>query len=322
MVSSAVLLPLPEVSAQTTGGAFDISKGIVSKENIGCDGFDCQLCHVVKAADNLISFMFYLATVVAVLLFVYAGAKMMMAGGDSGAVSKAKEIFWNVIIGVIIMLCAYLVVDTVLKTVLSREAQQYGPWNRIVCVTYSCPAGTTGTYPNCTSITSTCPVGQTGTPPNCTTTPPPTVSGDEKCTRDALAEAGIGVNKSACPSGVSYRSVNGGCTSVAGLPKQAIDGLIKFKNDCRNCTITLTGGSEGGHQTHGVGRPMIDISSTDRDIFNYLEREVRRLNGAPLRNPRNGHITYQIDGATVVDEGDHYHIIFATSNNDPIQCGS
>lgn len=35
--------------------------------------------------------------------------------------------------------------------------------------TQTCPAGQTGTPPNCTSPTQTCPSGQVGTPPNCTT---------------------------------------------------------------------------------------------------------------------------------------------------------
>jgi hypothetical protein len=39
----------------------------------------------------------------------------------------------------------------------------------------TCPAGQTGTPPNCTTPPSpTCPAGQTGTPPNCTTPPSPT----------------------------------------------------------------------------------------------------------------------------------------------------
>lgn len=44
--------------------------------------------------------------------------------------------------------------------------------------TGSCPAGQTGTPPNCTTPPpATCPVGQTGTPPNCVTPPTPPTTG-------------------------------------------------------------------------------------------------------------------------------------------------
>ncbi len=42
------------------------------------------------------------------------------------------------------------------------------------CVSNTCPAGTTGTPPNC--VSNTCPAGTTGTPPNCVGTTPPTTS--------------------------------------------------------------------------------------------------------------------------------------------------
>ncbi|MCE9643859.1 pilin [Candidatus Parcubacteria bacterium] len=296
LVSLSYLVPLPEAAAQTGTNNFDITKGLVGEENIGCDGFSCQLCHVVKAVNNVISFMFYLATVVAVLLFVYAGAKLMMAGGDPSAMTKAKEILWNVIIGAAIMLCAYVVIDTVLKTVLSPEARQYGPWNEVQCITL--PPSTT--------------------PPG--TTPPPTTStAQERCTREALSDAGINVNKSSC-GGRSFQSVSGGCTDVAGLPRQAVEGLIRFKDNCLNCTITVTGGTEDGHRTHGAGRPMIDISSTDADITSYLRAQDRN----PVRNPSNGEVTYRIGNDTFVQETNppHLHIIFGTTENTPYQCAS
>ena len=43
--------------------------------------------------------------------------------------------------------------------------------------TQTCPAGTTGTYPNCVSTTQTCPTGTTGTYPNCAPTAPPPTTG-------------------------------------------------------------------------------------------------------------------------------------------------
>jgi len=286
LVSFSFLAPLPEAAAQTRTNNFDITKGLVGEENIGCSGFDCQLCHVVRAVDNLISFMFYLATVIAVLLFIYAGAKMMMAGGDPGAFKKAREIFWNVIIGVVIMLCAYVFIDTILKTVLSPEARQYGPWNEVQCVTLPTGGTSTGTGPG-------------------TVIP---VTGDEATVRAALR--GIPINKGPCPAGASYGNVAGGCTNVAGLPQNAIEGVINLNNACGGC-VTITGGTEGGHASHGPGNPMVDISLSS-GVDNYVQQSGGQIVSyrGNSRDP-----VYKVGNDLYVRESNHWHIEFGRARN-------
>jgi hypothetical protein len=60
--------------------------------------------------------------------------KMVTAGGDAGAISNAKSMITNVIIGFIILLAAYLIVDTVMKILVGDKLTGFGPWNEIQCV--------------------------------------------------------------------------------------------------------------------------------------------------------------------------------------------
>ena len=282
ILSFSFLAPLSEAAAQTRSN-YDPAGGLVGSSNIGCSGFDCQLCNVMRAVNNIISFLFYLGTIIAVLLFIYAGAKMMMAGGDSGAVSEAKNIFWNIIIGVVIMLCAYLVVDTVLKSVLSGNAQRYGPWNEIQCVALP-------------------------------TTPPPPGGGpggvrpvpaDEVAAREALR--GIPINKGPCPEGVPYSSVAGGCTNVAGLPQNAIQGIISMNSACGGC-VTITGGTEGGHASHGPGNAIVDISRTPSAL-----QYVQYAPGSRRAGSRGNDPVYVIGNDRYVIESNHIHIEFGAA---------
>ncbi len=65
------------------------------------------------------------------------------------------------------------------------------------CVTPppTCPAGQTGTPPNCV-ITETCPAGQTGTPPNCVVTPPACPAGQTGTPPNC-----VGTPTPTCPAG-------------------------------------------------------------------------------------------------------------------------
>lgn len=110
---------------------------------VPCDGVDveCMACHVVDLGQNIINFLVSLASFLAVMLFAYAGFLMISAAGNMSKVERAKEIFGNVIIGMIIVLVGWLVVDTVMKWAFvgspldqSTVGRDFGPWNAIKCV--------------------------------------------------------------------------------------------------------------------------------------------------------------------------------------------
>lgn len=105
---------------------------------VECVGTDCGTCELIETGNTVLSFIITVMMSVASLLFVYAGFLMVTSGGDVSAYNKAKGIFTNVLIGIIIMMCAWLIIDTVLKTFLEDGAgvagnTRFGPWNTVDC---------------------------------------------------------------------------------------------------------------------------------------------------------------------------------------------
>lgn len=87
---------------------------------------------------------------------------------------------------------------------------------------------------------------------------------NESRVRDSLAEAGIDVQGSVSDM-CNKRTTNGvsdGCTNVGTLSNHAVSVLKNASNSCGHC-ITITGGTELGHQTHGIGKDRVDVRYTD-----------------------------------------------------------
>lgn len=53
------------------------------------------------------------------------------------------------------------------------------------------------------------------------------------------------------------------CVRLAGLPKTTIGKLIQIKKRCGNKCINITGGTEPGHSSHGIGLNVVDVAYTD-----------------------------------------------------------
>ena len=101
---------------------------------LGSNPLGCQLCSLVALIDNVIRFLLFLAAPIAALLFAYAGFLYFTSGGSEENVGKAKTIFKDVLIGFIIALCGYLIVDTLLRTLANEKFTGPGI-GKIQCVT-------------------------------------------------------------------------------------------------------------------------------------------------------------------------------------------
>ena len=90
----------------------------------------CQtICDLALLAQNVLNDGIYLAVLLSAFLFAWAGWKHMSAGGDAGQIKKANEVFAAVFIGLIIILSAWLIVDTLIRTLSGNPAGL--PWNQI-----------------------------------------------------------------------------------------------------------------------------------------------------------------------------------------------
>lgn len=73
------------------------------------------------------------------VLAVWAGFGLVTSGGNPTALTEAKSRFTNAFIGLLIVLSAWLLVDTLMRGLLGGEGEitGYGPWSEIACMTQS-----------------------------------------------------------------------------------------------------------------------------------------------------------------------------------------
>lgn len=133
---------------------------------VPCDGPDCDACKLVELGNNIVRWLVSVFAVLAAIVFVIAGLKMASAGGNTGKVSEAKSMMTNTVIGLIILLASWMVVNTLMTVFLTGGAQGTGvptlpiiglPWNQIECTSQPVSAPpTTGTTPPTTPPTALC----------------------------------------------------------------------------------------------------------------------------------------------------------------------
>jgi len=75
----------------------------------------CTVCDIATLAQDILNFGIFLSVVVSAFLFAYAGI-LYMANEGGSQIKKAKEIFRNVAVGLIIVLAAWLLIDTIMYT--------------------------------------------------------------------------------------------------------------------------------------------------------------------------------------------------------------
>ncbi len=98
-----------------------------------CQGDTCTACDLVTLAQNVLNFGFIFGLLVSSLLFAYAGILYLSAATNPGNISKAHSIFWNVVVGFVILLSAWIAIDIIMKTLYGEGSTKWGPWNTILC---------------------------------------------------------------------------------------------------------------------------------------------------------------------------------------------
>ncbi len=113
-----------------SGGPAKAEMGFLDEPIVPCGGTDqeeCNLCHLWELGDNIIRFItFNLALPVGGLLFVIAGFYFLVSGGNEKRIVKAKSIFTNTVVGLVIIFCSWLLIDSILQTIAAEEFS--GAW--------------------------------------------------------------------------------------------------------------------------------------------------------------------------------------------------
>jgi len=97
----------------------------------------CKVCHLMTGIKGLVDWgVNTLAVPVAVAMVVYGGVMMTVAGVSTnpGNIEKGRNAIKYAIEGMVIVFAAWLIVDTILKALLSGgtgNIVDWGPWNQI-----------------------------------------------------------------------------------------------------------------------------------------------------------------------------------------------
>lgn len=116
----------------------------------GCTGVDCSACNVVSMANGLIRWLIGILFVVFAVLLAVAGVRLVTSGGNHHALDEAKSTFTNAIIGFMIILASWLIVDTIMRALVGTDgnpgqivangtASGYLFWSQVQCQEYIKP---------------------------------------------------------------------------------------------------------------------------------------------------------------------------------------
>lgn len=115
LVFTILFTPLAIIYA----GVFEtiVPCGIDNNNNnvLGSDE-QCGWKHIVQLGQNILNFLVVFSAVVATIMFVYAGFLYLTAIGNEEKIKIAHKIFWNVGLGFIFVLGAFLIVKLVKDT--------------------------------------------------------------------------------------------------------------------------------------------------------------------------------------------------------------
>ena len=88
---------------------------------VPCDGSNCDFNALITLVQNIINFLLLVAAPIAAIMFAWAGFLYLSARGNSGQISKAHDIFWNVLWGLVIALAAWLIINTITNALLKNS---------------------------------------------------------------------------------------------------------------------------------------------------------------------------------------------------------
>jgi len=130
LVRMAVLLTIVFFVAPSIALAAAALPGQIVPEKCNTQIGGCEsICDLATVAQNVLNTGIYIAVFLSAALFAWAGWLYLtsVAGNE---ISRAKEIFVNVAVGLVIILAGWLVVDTLMRTLVGNGGS-FGPWNKI-----------------------------------------------------------------------------------------------------------------------------------------------------------------------------------------------
>jgi hypothetical protein len=137
VVGSSVMLPLVASAATYStpnlwptgywgqGGLVSCTGDYLAQDN---NAHPCtSLCDLINTFINIVYFLMTIAIfVIAPILLVVGGIMIMLAGANPGMLESGKKVLTGAVIGLIIVLCSYLIVATVVKVLGVTDVGGFG----------------------------------------------------------------------------------------------------------------------------------------------------------------------------------------------------
>src|SRR3989338_699478 len=259
---------------------------------VTCSGADCGSCQLVAMINLIIVWLIGILFMLFAVMMVVAGFGLVTSGGNQSALEAAKSKFTNAIIGIIIVIAAWLIVDTVMKGLVGGgssgaamgELVGWGPWSRVQCTAQAVPQA----YVQ---------------PPGVTATTTATTTQPALCSDDAALMA----QYSGSPVGVEHPQLRTMISCYTQDP--AVSALVDrgqiYTVDRSHPRCSLTNGNRAcGPCSHSVGSTHygrgsgLGAMAVDFNAIGGRESELRdRLSARRAQC-----------GGTILFEGDHTHI--------------
>ena len=117
-----------------------VSFSVAQAAIVPCAPGKCTWCDLMQLIKNVIDFLMYLVIPLSVIMIVIGGIIIMTAAGSTQRVSQGKEIATAALVGLLIALLSWIIIDTTLKIISTAPQgsgtaiiKDYGPWNKIKC---------------------------------------------------------------------------------------------------------------------------------------------------------------------------------------------
>lgn len=92
----------------------------------------CSICHLLEMLNRIMRFVLVTMVSVFFILVAFAGFRLATGVGNPDVTKLIGTVLRNGVIGFVIMLSAWLIVDTILK-IMMDESESIGMWNEVLC---------------------------------------------------------------------------------------------------------------------------------------------------------------------------------------------
>lgn len=122
-----ILLALPALSLGagefvTCDGPAGIETATVANPNSsgGTRPIPCDLAKLFEMLNKIISYLaFRITPIIATIAILWAGIDIVTHPGNANVIGKAKNLFWTVVLGLIIVFSAYLLMQAIIFSLAS-----------------------------------------------------------------------------------------------------------------------------------------------------------------------------------------------------------